>query len=85
VSAIVPETLSPEERRLLLALREIPESPLRELFTTLVSELTDFVTSPTCAEMQADGAPCTSAEASCEQCRKVEELIEGLRTRLHAG
>jgi hypothetical protein len=79
------ETLSPEERRLLLALREIPESPLRELFTTLVSELTEFVASPTCAEMQADGAPCTSAEASCDQCHKLEQLLEGLRTRLQEG
>ncbi len=85
MSVTASETLSPEERRILLALREIPESPLRELFTTLVSELTEFVTSPTCAEMQADGAPCNSAEASCDQCRKLEQLLEGLRTRLNAG
>ena len=85
MSSIAVETLSPEERRLLLALREIPESPLRELFRTLVAELTEFVASPTCAEMQADGAPCTSAEASCDQCRKLEQLLEGLRTRLNAG
>jgi hypothetical protein len=82
MSSVATESLSPEERRLLLALREIPESPLRDLFTTLVSELTEFVASPTCAEMQADGAPCTSAEASCDQCRKLETLLEGLRTRL---
>ena len=85
MSSIAIETLSPEERRLLFALREIPESPLRELFTTLVSELTEFVASPSCAEMQADGAPCPSAEASCDQCRKLEQLLEGLRTRLNAG
>jgi hypothetical protein len=84
VSVTAVETLSPEERRVLLALREIPESRLRELFTTLVSELTEFVASPTCAEMQSDGAPCTSVEASCDQCRKVEQLLEGLRTRLHS-
>ena len=82
----VPSTgaLSPEELRLVGALREIPQSPLRDLFTTLVSELTEFVVSPTCAEMQADGAPCTSAEASCDQCRRLEQVLEGLRTRLHA-
>ena len=79
--AVVP--LSPEEQRLLVALREIPESPLRDLFTRLVSELTEFVASPTCSEMQGDGAPCTSAEASCDQCRKLESLLQGLRTRLH--
>ena len=79
------DALTPDERRLVLALREIPESPLRDLYTTLVTELTDFVASPTCAEMQGDGAPCTSAEASCDQCRKLESLLEGLRSRLHAG
>lgn len=78
------QALSPEELRLVGALREIPESPLRDVFTTLVSELTEFVVSPICAEMQADGAPCTSAEASCDQCRKLEQVLEGLRTRLHA-
>jgi hypothetical protein len=82
MSAVAAESLTPEERRLLLALREIPDSPLRDLFTTLVSELTEFVASPTCAEMQADGAPCTSADASCDQCRKMETLLEGLRTKL---
>ena len=79
------DVLTPDERRLVLALREIPPSPLRDLYTTLVTELTDFVTSPTCAEMQGDGAPCASAEASCDQCRKLESLLEGLRSRLHAG
>ena len=79
------ETLSPDERRIVLALREIPPSPLRDLYTTLVSELTDFVASPTCAEVQGDGAPCPTAEASCDQCRKLESLLEGLRNRLHAG
>jgi hypothetical protein len=85
VSTTAIGTLSPEEQRLLLALREIPESPLRELFTTLISELTEFVASPTCPEMQADGVPCTSADASCDQCRRLEQLLEGLRTRLNAG
>jgi hypothetical protein len=85
VSSTATQTLSPEEQRLLIALREIPESPLRELFATLVSELIEFVANPTCSELQADGAPCTSTEASCDQCRKVEQLLEGLRTRLSAG
>ena len=79
------EALTPEERKIVLALREVPESPLRDLYATLVSELTDFVASPTCSEMQADGAPCTATDASCDQCRKLESLLEGLRSRLHAG
>jgi hypothetical protein len=75
--------LTPDERRLVLALREIPQSPLRGLYTTLVAELTEFVQNPSCAEMQGDGVPCTSTEASCDQCRKLESLLEGLRSRLN--
>ena len=79
------ETLLPltlEEQKLLLALREVPPSRLRDLMTTLVSELADFVSEPACAEMQADGAPCPTAEASCDECRKLTTVLEGLRSRL---
>ena len=85
MSVTTTEPLNQAERELLVALREIPDSPLRDLFTRFVSELTEFVANPTCPEMQADGAPCTSAEASCDQCRKLEQLLEGLRTRLHGS
>jgi len=81
--ALLP--LSPEEQKLLLALREIPPSRLRDLMTTLVSELLDFVAEPCCAEMQADGAPCPTTDASCDECRKLTTLLEGLRGRLQAG
>jgi hypothetical protein len=53
--------------------------------TALVSELADFVAEPSCAEMQADGAPCPSTEVSCEECRKVTSILEGLRGRLQAS
>jgi hypothetical protein len=79
------DELRPEERRLVEALRSIPPSPLRERLVALVSELTDFVAEPGCAEMQADGVPCSSAHASCDECRKLTELLDGLRGRLQAG
>jgi hypothetical protein len=79
------DELGPEERKLVLALRAVPASPLRERTLALVSELADFVSAPSCAELQADGAPCTAAQASCDECRKVAALIEGLRSRLQAG
>ena len=78
--ALLP--LSREEQKLLLALREIPPSRLRELMTTLVSELADFVAEPSCAEMQADGAPCATTDVSCDECRKLATILEGLRGRL---
>ncbi len=80
-----PYELLPAERRLVDALRAIPPSPLRDRLEQLVSELVDFVAAPGCAELQADGAPCTSAQASCDECRKVTALLEGLRNRLQAG
>jgi hypothetical protein len=77
--------LDPEEEKLLRALREIPPSRLRDLMTTLIGELAEFVAQPSCAEMQADGAPCPSPDASCDECRKLTTILEGLRGRLQAG
>ena len=77
--------LSDEEKKLLLALREIPPSRLRDLMTTLIGELTEFVAEPSCAEEQADGAPCPGPETSCDECRKLTSILEGLRGRLHAS
>ena len=54
------EELGPEEAKLVEALRSIPPSPLRDRLAAFVTELADFVAQPSCAEMQADGAPCTS-------------------------
>jgi hypothetical protein len=77
--------LSREEEKLLLALREIPPSRLRDLMTSLVSELAEFVAEPGCSEMQADGAPCPTTDASCDECRKLTTILEGLRGRLQAS
>jgi hypothetical protein len=78
------EELHADERRLVETLRAIPPSALRERFTTLVAELADFVAAPSCAEAQADGAPCASSQTACDECQKMTALIEGLRRRLHA-
>ncbi len=79
------ERLRPEERRLVDTLRSIPESPLRQRLLALLSELLDFVAQPGCTEMQADGAPCSSAQAACDECHKLTRLLDGLRTRLQDG
>jgi hypothetical protein len=84
-SPLAAARLTTQEANLLGALRAIPESRLRELTFTLVSELAAFVASPSCPELQADGAPCPTAETACDECRRVSSLIEGLRTRLHGG
>ncbi len=71
--------LSPEEWRLIAGLRDIPPSPLRDLMSEMMSALVDYVREPKCAEMQADGVPCASPTADCEQCVKVRGLLTTLR------
>lgn len=39
---------------------------------------------PACAESQADGVPCETTTASCEQCVKALGWIRSLRTRIEA-
>ena len=71
--------LSPEEWKLIAGLRDIPASPLRDLMGEMMSALVEYVREPRCAEMQADGVPCASAEADCEQCVKVRGLLTTLK------
>ena len=71
--------LGPEEWKLIAGLRDIPESPLRSLTFEMMAALVDFVREPRCPELQADGAPCTSATADCDQCAKVRALLYTLR------
>lgn len=85
MSATLPAGLTAEEARLVGALRALPESRLRELMTTLVSELADFVAQPSCPELQADGAPCPSSDSACDECRRLSSILEGLRSRLHGS
>jgi hypothetical protein len=71
------------EWKLISALRDVPASPLRDLMQAMIAELTEYVKEPGCAEMQADGVPCASPSADCEQCQKVRSLLESLRRRAH--
>ncbi|HQT93930.1 MAG TPA: hypothetical protein PLB88_08225 [Thermoanaerobaculaceae bacterium] len=78
----VSVTLSGDEWTVISGLRDLPESPLREMTYEMMLALVEYVREPKCAEMQADGVPCTSAEADCEQCAKVRELLHTLRRGL---
>jgi hypothetical protein len=74
-------TLSAEEWSLVSGLRTVPDSPLKARLLTLVETLLHFVAEPKCAQMQADGVPCTSASAQCEECLQVAALLEELTRR----
>ncbi|MBZ5589966.1 MAG: hypothetical protein LAO05_15530 [Acidobacteriia bacterium] len=71
--------LTPEEWHLISGLRDIPPSPLRDLMHEMMTALVEYVREPKCAEMQADGVPCSSPTADCEQCEKVRQLLTNLR------
>lgn len=74
--------LTPDEWELINALREIPDGPMRPVLTTLIGGLIDFARSPSCPEMQADGAPCTSLGRDCERCRHALAVLEDLRRQV---
>ena len=77
--------LTPRELRMISGLRDIPPSPLRDLCQELIDRLIEFVREPRCPEFQADGVPCTSASADCEQCARVTKLMETLRSGMAAS
>ncbi len=85
MSADVQVTLTPEEWKLVSALRSVPESPLKERLDALFGELLKFAVDPRCAESQGDGDPCTNTNTDCDSCRRVTDLIDLLRRRASAA
>jgi len=76
--------LDDEEWLIVQKLRDIPPSLLRERALSFVGELLDYVASPGCPEVQADGVPCDNAHMACDRCRKVQEVVEAIEARLRA-
>ena len=76
---VVNVRLDHEEWKLVAGLRDIPPSPLRDLMREMMLALVDYVREPKCPELQADGVPCETPAADCEQCMKVKELLFTLR------
>lgn len=81
-AAGVALVLSPEERQLVEALREIPESPLRRKLLILLGALFGFACAPQCPEAQPDGVPCDNPAAQCDQCARVTRVLDTLARRV---
>jgi hypothetical protein len=79
---VVKIAVTAEERRIISALRDLPSSPLKDLLGEVMSRLVDSVREPSCPELQADGVPCATATADCEQCRKLKQVLETLKNQL---
>jgi len=74
--------LSPEEWRLIFALREIPIDAVRADVTRAMQEFVEFAIEPCCSQVQADGVPCATATASCDRCRNLGSILDRIRVDL---
>ncbi len=78
----IQTTLNTEEWKIVMALREIPDSPLRTKVAGLLAELVRFIQQPRCQGMQADGFPCGTPNTSCEECQQMLDVLDDLAARL---
>jgi len=74
-----PTVLLAEERRLVWALRQVPEGRLRVELLSLLDELLDVARDPHCAETQADGVPCACLGVACDECQRALSRLRQLR------
>jgi hypothetical protein len=78
----IQTTLSDEEWKIVMALREIPDSPLRAKVSGLLRELVRFIQQPRCLGMQSDGFPCGTPNTSCEECQQMLKVLDDLAARV---
>jgi hypothetical protein len=80
----IPTTLNAEEWKIVMALRDIPDSPLRTKVSGLLAELVRFIQQPRCLGMQSDGFPCGTPTSSCEECQHMLQVLDDLAARVPA-
>lgn len=73
------------EWALVRSLRDVAPSTVRERARDVVAQLLAFVGSPGCTAQQADGAPCETPKASCDECDRVLQVLGDLQARLRRG
>lgn len=71
------------EKKILDGLRELPDGDLRRTTEAFLLELSDHLSNPRCAEVQADGVPCGESSADCELCLELKQVVESMRGMLH--
>lgn len=75
--------LSPAEWTLIQAMREVPESALRERLHDVFGELIFYVRNPRCQGMGAEGFPCGEPVSTCDECHQVWDLLEQVSSRVN--
>lgn len=69
---------SEDERRLLAALRALPEGELKRRVWSMLGGLCSMLHDPHCSQTQGDGVPCARPDGNCEQCARVVRELEDL-------
>ncbi|RKZ12204.1 hypothetical protein DRQ53_03370 [bacterium] len=82
MAQVTSTMLSATEARILTALRETPDGPLKTRLEQFLVELTHMVSEPGCSEIQADGIPCGAASADCTECLALDKMLATLRNTL---
>ena len=85
VSSSLLGELSPEERRLIAGLRDLPSEALRHRVAEVMGKVLDFASDPACPERQADGVPCEDTDLACEECQAVLAVLRGVERRVARG
>ena len=68
--------LTAAEWSLIQALRDVPESALRDRVHQVFTELIFFVRNPRCQGMGNEGFPCGEPPVSCDECHGVWDALE---------
>jgi hypothetical protein len=76
--------LTDDEWEMIGLLRDVPDGPLHLQLMALVRQLAAFVASPGCPRSQADGVPCPTAQASCEECQRVDACLSHMSLLLRS-
>jgi hypothetical protein len=82
--AAVLVSVTPEEWEIVCRLRDVSPGRSRQGLLVLMRELMAFTAEPRCSQMQADGVPCASVHASCEDCQRVWACLGQLRQMVGA-
>jgi len=70
------------EKKILDGLRELPAGDLKRTTEAFLLELSDRLSNPRCAQVQADGIPCGESSADCEDCLSLKQLVSSMRNML---
>ena len=75
-------SLSQPEWRLIQALRELPESQVKDRVHEVLQEFLFYVRNPRCQGVMPEGYPCGDPKSTCEECHQIWDILDQLESRV---